>query len=234
MYAYFLNLDYFSTECKYAPFAYRGFAREFMKDLERADSTALLKIVMSAEYFQVPVHASQTPSRCVKCGYLSSQRVCKACVLLFALEVGAVTEAVNGKIVIGKDGALSVGTGATRSRTKKEKECGGGCGCNPKSNNEDDVKECCDGDQECGTGACGPEEKGMSQVALRMLRKQQKENGEGVEYARDYPEVMQELIELGLRIKDNEGVGSAKRRIKKEKLFREKQKGYLNVNLEAE
>ena len=34
MYAYFKKLDYFSTECKYSPFAARGFAREFVKDLE--------------------------------------------------------------------------------------------------------------------------------------------------------------------------------------------------------
>ncbi|KAG0456076.1 hypothetical protein HPP92_023864 [Vanilla planifolia] len=34
-YAYFKKLDYFSTECTYSPNAYRGFAREFIKDLER-------------------------------------------------------------------------------------------------------------------------------------------------------------------------------------------------------
>ncbi|KAG0617395.1 hypothetical protein M758_5G187100 [Ceratodon purpureus] len=34
MYAYFKKLDYFSTECTYSPNAYRGFAREFIKDLE--------------------------------------------------------------------------------------------------------------------------------------------------------------------------------------------------------
>lgn len=34
MYAYFKRLDYFSTECVYAPFAARGLARDFVKDLE--------------------------------------------------------------------------------------------------------------------------------------------------------------------------------------------------------
>ena len=34
MYAYFKKLDYFSTECVYAPFAARGYARDFIKDLE--------------------------------------------------------------------------------------------------------------------------------------------------------------------------------------------------------
>jgi len=31
MYAYFKKLDYFSTECLYAPFAARGYARDFVK-----------------------------------------------------------------------------------------------------------------------------------------------------------------------------------------------------------
>ena len=34
MYAFFKKLDYFSTECIYSPFAARGAAREFVKDLE--------------------------------------------------------------------------------------------------------------------------------------------------------------------------------------------------------
>lgn len=34
MYAYFKKLDYFSTECIYSPFAARGVARDFIKDLE--------------------------------------------------------------------------------------------------------------------------------------------------------------------------------------------------------
>lgn len=34
MYAHFKSLDYFSTECVYAPFAARGAARDFVKDLE--------------------------------------------------------------------------------------------------------------------------------------------------------------------------------------------------------
>ncbi len=34
MYAYFKRLDYFSTECVYAPFAARGAARDFVKQLE--------------------------------------------------------------------------------------------------------------------------------------------------------------------------------------------------------
>lgn len=38
MYAFHKRLDYFSTECVYAPNAYRGFAREFIKDIEVCDA----------------------------------------------------------------------------------------------------------------------------------------------------------------------------------------------------
>ena len=41
MYAFFKKLDYFSTECIYSPFAARGAAREFVKDLEVSPSPYL-------------------------------------------------------------------------------------------------------------------------------------------------------------------------------------------------
>lgn len=54
-YAYFKQLDYFSTECIYSPNAYRGFAREFLKDLEAVRPTAILG---SVTFRHVPcVHA---------------------------------------------------------------------------------------------------------------------------------------------------------------------------------
>lgn len=46
MYAYFKKLDYFSTECVYSPNAYRGFARDFVKQLEAARPDAILDVVM--------------------------------------------------------------------------------------------------------------------------------------------------------------------------------------------
>ena len=41
-YAYFKKLDYFSTECIYAPNAYRGHARTYLKDLEKLRPTAII------------------------------------------------------------------------------------------------------------------------------------------------------------------------------------------------
>lgn len=46
MYAYFKRLDYFSTECIYAPFAARGAARDFVKDLEVRRATMITCIFL--------------------------------------------------------------------------------------------------------------------------------------------------------------------------------------------
>ena len=47
MYAYFKQLIYFSTECIYSPNAYRGYARGFLKDLEKIRPTAIIDIIHS-------------------------------------------------------------------------------------------------------------------------------------------------------------------------------------------
>ncbi|GMH43199.1 hypothetical protein BSKO_11121 [Bryopsis sp. KO-2023] len=91
MYAYFKKLDYFSTECIYSPFAARGLARDFVKDLEATRPSAILDLIRSAEQFRIPDIVQQEmphPKRCERCGYLSSQKVCKACVLLEGLNKG--------------------------------------------------------------------------------------------------------------------------------------------------
>lgn len=89
MYAYFKRLDYFSTECIYSPNAYRGFAREFIKDLERIRPRAILDIIKSGESFRIST-LTKMPEQgmCERCGYISSQKWCKACVLLEGLNRG--------------------------------------------------------------------------------------------------------------------------------------------------
>lgn len=49
LYAHFQGLDYFSTECVYAPRAARGLAREFVKDLEALRPRAIDDLVTAAE-----------------------------------------------------------------------------------------------------------------------------------------------------------------------------------------
>lgn len=49
MYAYFKKLVYFSTECIYAPNAYRGHARAFLKDLEKIRPSSIIDIIHSGK-----------------------------------------------------------------------------------------------------------------------------------------------------------------------------------------
>lgn len=93
MYAYFKKLDYFSTECIYSPNAYRGYARVFLKDLEAVRRTAIVDIIHSGEALSASVQANETTklptlSTCTRCGYISSNELCKACLLLEGLNKG--------------------------------------------------------------------------------------------------------------------------------------------------
>ncbi|OMO85454.1 tRNA(Ile)-lysidine/2-thiocytidine synthase [Corchorus olitorius] len=73
----------------YSPNAYRGFAREFIKDLERLRPRAILDIIKSGENFRISA-STKMPEQgtCERCGYISSQKWCKACVLLEGLNRG--------------------------------------------------------------------------------------------------------------------------------------------------
>ncbi|RDX53029.1 hypothetical protein K466DRAFT_653166 [Polyporus arcularius HHB13444] len=100
MYAYFKKLDYFSTECIYSPDAYRGHARAFLKDLEAARPSAIIDIIHSGEAFEIndDVKATQKLQQtCRRCGYMSSNELCKACTLLEGLERGMPTAAVTDR-----------------------------------------------------------------------------------------------------------------------------------------
>ncbi|KAK1232797.1 cytosolic thiouridylase subunit Ctu1 [Marasmius sp. AFHP31] len=98
MYAYFKKLDYFSTECIYSPDAYRGHARTFLKDLEAARPSAIIDIIHSGEAFEVreEVKAGQKAQQtCKRCGYMSSNDLCKACTLLEGLERGMAASGIT-------------------------------------------------------------------------------------------------------------------------------------------
>lgn len=51
LYAYFKKLDYFATECVYAPDAYRGHARALVKDLEALRSTSIIDIIHAGMFY---------------------------------------------------------------------------------------------------------------------------------------------------------------------------------------
>ncbi|WFD29483.1 cytosolic thiouridylase subunit Ctu1 [Malassezia sp. CBS 17886] len=89
MYAYFKKLDYFSTECIYSPNAYRGYARSFLKDLESIRPSSIIDIIHSGEHLHVAGQVKRAVQRtCARCGYMSSNELCKACVLLESLNRG--------------------------------------------------------------------------------------------------------------------------------------------------
>lgn len=89
MYAHFKKLVYFSTECVFAPNAYRGHARAYLKDLERIRPSVIMDIIHSGEQLlfkdtvKKPVRGT-----CERCGFVSSQQPCKACILLEGLNRG--------------------------------------------------------------------------------------------------------------------------------------------------
>lgn len=91
LYAHFKKLDYFCTECIYAPNSYRGHAREFLKDIESIRPSSIIDIIKSGDSLQLEtITKDKLPQqrRCTRCGYISSQEVCKACKILEGLNSG--------------------------------------------------------------------------------------------------------------------------------------------------
>jgi len=91
MYAYFKQLDYFSTECIYSPNAYRGYARSYIKEVEKIRPSAIIDIIHSGENLSITEKVKSrlpTQGTCKECGYISSQETCKACVMLTGLNKG--------------------------------------------------------------------------------------------------------------------------------------------------
>jgi cytoplasmic tRNA 2-thiolation protein 1 len=85
MYAHYKKLVYFSTECIYSPNAYRGHVRELIKDLESQRPAAIIDIIHSGEKIEIDEANNvrvQIKGKCSVCGYMSSNKICKACALL--------------------------------------------------------------------------------------------------------------------------------------------------------
>lgn len=95
LYAHHARLDYHSTECVYSPGAYRGFAREFLKDLEAARAGSVTDIISSAAVWRVndasPSASQARPQvACTRCGFAASgDGLCQACALLAGLNAGS-------------------------------------------------------------------------------------------------------------------------------------------------
>lgn len=87
LYAHYKKLDYFSTECTYSPEAFRGTARALIKNLEAIRPSAIIDVIHSGEQFSQKSHSTRQsePSKCQQCGSITSQKICKTCVLLNGL-----------------------------------------------------------------------------------------------------------------------------------------------------
>ena len=127
LYAHYKKLDYFSTECTYAPEAFRGTARELIKQLEAVRPSCIIDIIHSGEDLAVRVAAATATAttttkvitqstevdgnRCERCNYMSSNKVCQACLLLEGLEKSRASVEVEVETV------KSDGTGSEKSST---------------------------------------------------------------------------------------------------------------------
>lgn len=88
----------------------------FLKDLEAARPSAIIDIIHSGEAFEVKdevKQAAKAQQRCKRCGYISSNDLCKACVLLEGLERGMPNLSIKEK----ERSKLEVGYGPSDMRT---------------------------------------------------------------------------------------------------------------------
>jgi len=143
MYAYFKKLDYFSTECIYSPNAYRGHARAYLKDLESIRPTTIIDIIHSGDSLSVKGDVKlPVQGKCTRCGYISSQELCKACILLEGLNRGL------PRLGIGKATAanLQVHIAKHQQGQKQEKaeeideKCSSFCSCRTKDDHSKNKK----------------------------------------------------------------------------------------------
>lgn len=139
LYAHYKKLDYFSTECTYAPEAFRGTARELLKSLEAIRPSCIMDIIYSGEHFvlapkkkkvtakfknkpkvdqsqeqeinpdgsvKISTKSFKDGNKCENCGYLSSNKICKACVLLAGLEMNRSKVNIDNNVAV--DGAAKL------------------------------------------------------------------------------------------------------------------------------
>ena len=154
MYAYSKRLDYFSTECVYSPNAYRGYARAYLKDLESIRPSSIIDIIHSGDSLSVKSDVKMpTQGTCGRCGYISSQGLCKACILLEGLNRGL------PRLGIGKVSGANLSAHIKKLELKENEgqtkgggeQTSGGSGCG------------CSGGGGCGCdsgGGCGPDGSG--------------------------------------------------------------------------
>jgi cytoplasmic tRNA 2-thiolation protein 1 len=108
LYAHHARLDYVATECVYSPGAYRGLAREFLKELESTRADTVADVIMSAAGWRIAgaygvgrdgiedvvrsgglIMKQRNVRACIRCGFAASGTLCQACMLLAGLNAGS-------------------------------------------------------------------------------------------------------------------------------------------------
>ena len=83
MYSHYKKLQYVCTECTYSVAAYRGYVRNLIKQLEADRPSCIIDIIHSGEFMKIDQKVKQRAMiKCEKCGRISSNKMCKACILL--------------------------------------------------------------------------------------------------------------------------------------------------------
>lgn len=91
LYAHYLKLRYFSTECTYSVDAYRGVSREFIRKLQSFDYKYSFNMILAAQELNLGAQSTHSnpnyiARKCTICGYISSSTICNGCNLVNALK----------------------------------------------------------------------------------------------------------------------------------------------------
>ncbi|CBY36134.1 unnamed protein product [Oikopleura dioica] len=147
-YARHSKVRYFSTECTYAPGAHRGQIREYLRAATKIRPHVVLDIIKAGEGFEVKDGIKMPiKTRCTRCDYISSQPVCKACLLLEGLNSGRPLLGI-GKTKAGRVKKYkTVKVQSEESCEKKDNCCEKKKSCSEQENKcesitEDDIETC--------------------------------------------------------------------------------------------
>jgi cytoplasmic tRNA 2-thiolation protein 1 len=90
------NVGHSVFDCLHFPLLIARLFRNYVKELERIRPRSILDLIRSGESLALKEMEEQSAlSKCTRCGYLSSQGVCKACLLLHGLATNQVNYGVG-------------------------------------------------------------------------------------------------------------------------------------------
>lgn len=103
--------------------------RLLVKDLERERPQAILDLIESGDQISATDAVRMpTEQKCARCGFMSSQRLCKACLLLHGLETDNTQVGVSKKGKLSAQELESLASERVQRLAIDENTSGGGCG----------------------------------------------------------------------------------------------------------